>query len=63
MEKIKGNGKLNFLFGEIIILKNERENEFFRIIGSQKNDFVLEKINPIIIDDPTVIRTFNKRVA
>ena len=57
MEKLKVNENLSYLVGEIIVLKNEKEIEVFKIIGSDHTDFILEKIQPIVIENDKEFRT------
>ena len=48
--------KIYELLGRVIVLKNEDVFELFQIIGSDENDFVLKKIEPIFIENENGFR-------
>jgi hypothetical protein len=52
--------KIDELLGRIIVLKNENDVEIFKIVDAVNEDYVLEKINPIVIDEAQEIRKYFK---
>lgn len=52
--------KIDELLGRIIVLKNENDVEIFKIVDVVNENYVLEKINPIVIDESQEIRKYFK---